>query len=245
LYSHLKEEVLGFEKVPTVNNLLASALLATPYPMVGRPLYGIYTYKWAGLSPDRGNPMGFLNGEPSEDYLGISREATVDNLQYHGPGRPTSFGSIRNDFAYRGFSLSFNISYRFGYYYKRRSIDYFTLLRGEIGHGDFDRRWIQPGDEAFTQIPSLPSTSDTRRNAFYSNSGALVEKGDHIRLNDIRLSYRFTKDRQTWLPFRSAQVYGYVNQLGILWKASDDLLDPDFQTSKPLKSIAFGLQIDF
>jgi len=245
LYSHLKEEVLDFEKEPTVNNLLGSAFLAAPYPVVGRPLYGIYTYEWAGLSPDNGNPRGFLDGEPSEDYRGISRAATIENLQYHGSARPTAFGAIRNDFSFKGFSLSVNISYRLGYYYKRRSIDYYTLLRGEIGHGDFDNRWQQPGDEEFTQIPSLPASADSRRNSFYSNSGALVEKGDHIRLNDVRFSYSFSKVNMPWLPFRTAQLYTYANNLGIIWKASNDALDPDYQLASPLRSFALGLKLDF
>ncbi|MBN7813433.1 SusC/RagA family TonB-linked outer membrane protein [Algoriphagus sp. H41] len=245
LFSQLREKVKDFEKLPTVANLLGTAFSAAPQPIVGRPLYGIYTYEWAGLSPDKGNPMGYLDGEASEDYLAISRAATIDNLQYHGPARPTVFGALRNDLSYRGFSLSVNVSYRFGYYYKRRSIDYFTLLRGEIGHGDFDRRWKQPGDEEFTQIPSLPPTADSRRNAFYANSGILVEKGDHIRLNDVRLAYTFSQDRQSWLPFRSAQLYAYAHNLGIIWKASDDALDPDYQTSKPLTSASFGVQLDF
>ena len=245
LFSHLKEKVLDFEKVPTVTNLLNSALSATPQPMVGKPLYGIYTYAWAGLSPDTGNPRGYLDGEPSEDYLGISRAATLQNLHYHGSARPTSFGALRNDFSYRGFNLSLNISYRLGYYYKRRSIDYFTLLRGEIGHGDYDRRWKQPGDENFTQVPSQPATADTRRNSFYANSAVLVERGDHIRLNDVRFSYTFSKDKQPWLPFQSAQLYTYANNLGIIWKASEDQLDPDFQNARPLRSMAFGVLLDF
>lgn len=245
LFSQVREKVLDFEKEPTVSSLLGTAFSSTPQPMVGKPLYGIYTYEWAGLSPDNGNPMGFLDGEASEDYLGISRAATIKNLQYHGSARPTAFGAIRNDFAFKGFSISVNISYRLGYYYKRRSIDYYTLLRGAIGHGDYDHRWKQPGDESHTDIPSLPATADLRRNSFYSNSGALVEKGDHIRLNDIRFSYSFSKERQAWLPFESAQIYTYARNLGILWKASNDALDPDYQTAKPLKSIAFGLKLDF
>ncbi|RIW13105.1 SusC/RagA family TonB-linked outer membrane protein [Algoriphagus lacus] len=245
LYSGLKEEVLDFERLPTVSNLLGTAFSPTPQPIVGRPLYGIYTYAWGGLDPQNGNPRGILDGEPSSDYLAISRGATIDNLQYHGPARPTSFGAFRNDFAYRGFSLSLNISYRLGYYYKRRSIDYFTLLRGEIGHGDYDNRWQQPGDEEFTQIPSLPATADTRRNAFYSNSAVLVERGDHIRLNDIRLSYTWDKLSIPNLPFKTLQLYGYAGNLGLIWKASEDALDPDFQTAKPLRSFSAGLKMDF
>src|SRR5690606_21227220 len=115
-YSRLKEEVLDFEKKPTVNNLLSSPYSTTPFPVVGRPLYGIYTYSWSGLDSQNGNPLGYLDGEPSDDYLEISRLATIDNLQYHGPSRPTSFGAFRNDFSYKGFNLSVNISYRLGYY---------------------------------------------------------------------------------------------------------------------------------
>ncbi|GAA0878964.1 SusC/RagA family TonB-linked outer membrane protein [Algoriphagus jejuensis] len=245
LYSGLKEKVLDFEKKPTVANLLNSYYLSSPYPIVGRPLYGIYSYEWAGLDPQNGNPLGILDGEPSTDYLAISRAATIDNLQYHGSARPTSFGAFRNDFSYKGFALSVNVSYRLGYYYKRRSIDYFALLRGSIGHGDFDDRWQNPGDESFTQIPSLPATADTRRNSFYSDSGVLVEKGDHIRLNDIRLSYTWDKRSFPALPFRSLQVYTYASNLGIIWKASEDGLDPDYQKAKPLKTFSAGLKLDF
>lgn len=245
LYSGVREKVLDFEKKPTVANLLGTAFSSSPHPIMGRPLYGIYTYEWAGLDPQNGNPLGILDGEASDDYLGISRAATIDNLQYHGSARPTSFGAFRNDFSFKGFSLSVNISYRLGYYYKRNSIDYFTLLRGEIGHGDFDQRWQQPGDEASTQIPSLPQTSDTRRNAFYMNSAVLVEKGDHFRLNDIRFSYTWNKNTNPNLPFRTLQLYTYANNLGIIWKASEDRLDPDFQTARPLSSFSAGLRIDF
>lgn len=245
LYSGLNEEVLDFERKPTVANLLGTAFSSSPQPMVGRPLFGIYTYEWGGLDPQNGNPLGILDGEPSADYLAIARAATINNLQYHGPARPTSFGAIRNDFSYKGFELSVNVSYRLGYYYKRRSIDYFALLRGEIGHGDFDGRWHQSGDELITQIPSLPATADTRRNAFYSNAAVLVERGDHIRLNDIRLAYTWSKLNLPQLPFRSMQLYAYASNLGIIWKASDDQLDPDFQTSRPLRTISAGLRLDF
>jgi TonB-linked SusC/RagA family outer membrane protein len=244
-YSGLREEITDFEVLPTVANLLSSTGIPTPYPMIGRPLYGIYAYEWAGLSPDTGNPRGLVDGEPSEDYLKIVSQATVENLQYHGSARPTSFGAFRNDFSYRGFSLSVNVSYRMGYYYRRRSIDYYTLLRGSIGHGDFERRWQKPGDEQGTQVPSMPATADTRRNNFYTNSGALIERGDHIRLNDIRVSYTFNQARFPGLPVKGAEIYAYASNLGIIWKASDDVLDPDYPTSRPLKSLALGLRIDF
>lgn len=244
IYNYISEKVTHFEQIPTVANLLSITNTSMPFPIIGKPLYGIYSYAWAGLDPDTGDPRGFLDGEPSTDYVAMFRSATIDNLQYHGSARPTTFGSLRNEISYKGFQLSVNISYRFGYYYRRRSIDYYSLLRGLPGHGDFQNRWKEPGDEQETYIPSLPETSNLRRNDFYTHASVLVEKGDHIRLNDIRFSYTLSRQNLRGLPFRSMEFYSYANNLGIIWKASDDPLDPDFQTSKPLGSVSFGLRID-
>ncbi|MBB6328269.1 TonB-linked SusC/RagA family outer membrane protein [Algoriphagus iocasae] len=244
-YSRVKDQVVKVDVSQTAGGLLNSFYQSTPIPVVDNPLFGVYSYEWDGLNPDTGDPVGILNGEASEDYLAIINSATPENLKFHGSARPTDFGALRNTFTWKGLSLSLNISYRFGYYYRRRSIDYFSLLRGQIGHGDYEKRWQQPGDEERTQIPSLPENSNVLRNLYYSNSAILVERGDHIRLQDIRLGYNFDKSTNPWLPFESAEIYAYANNLGIIWKASKDDLDPDFQNAAPQRSIAFGLRINF
>lgn len=244
-YSKVKEEVVQVDLTQNAGSLLNSFYNATPFPVIGKPLFAVYSYEWGGLNPDTGDPLGVLDGEPSEEYLSIINSATPENLLYHGSARPTDFGALRNTFSWKGWSLSLNISYRFGYYYRRRSIDYFSLLRGQIGHGDYEQRWMQPGDELITQIPSLPASANVLRNLYYSNSAVLVEKGDHIRLQDIRLAYSLDQQIHSWLPFRNVELYGYANNLGILWKASKDHMDPDFQSSAPLKSMALGLRVNF
>ncbi|SFB35515.1 SusC/RagA family TonB-linked outer membrane protein [Algoriphagus aquimarinus] len=243
--SQVKDKVTRVDVDQTGSSLINAVNSAIPFPVEGKPLFSVYSYEWAGLNPDTGNPQGIMDGEVSEEYIPIITTASPETLVYHGPARPTVFGSLRNTVGWKGFSLSVNITYRLGYYYRRRSIDYASLLRGQIGHGDYESRWKNPGDEQQTQIPSMPASASSTRNLFYSNSAILVEKGDHIRLQDIRLGYSFIKTERPWLPLRSAELYGYANNLGILWKASDDSLDPDFQTAKPLSSFALGLKIDF
>jgi hypothetical protein len=117
------------------------------------------------------------------------------------------------------------------------------ILAGEQGHGDFSQRWQQPGDEQVTTVPSLPSTRDSFRDNFYSFSSVLVEKGDHIRLQDVRLAYTVPSLGRS--GFGSLELYTYANNLGILWKASEDPRDPDFRTMKPLKSLTLGLRFQF
>lgn len=225
----------------------ALSFLEILYPLAGRPLYGIYSFKWAGLDPQTGEAQGYLNGQVSKDYTAIINASTPDNIVYNGPARPTIFGSLRNTFSFKGFSISGNISYRLGYYFRRNSVNYQTVLSGQGGSGDFGLRWQNPGDEAFTQIPSLPVSNNGNRNNFYMYSSALVEKADNIRLQDINLSYTLTKEKLHRLPFSAVQIYLYANNLAILWKATKTGLDPDYPLSQfpPMKTYAIGLKADF
>ena len=91
----------------------------------------------------------------------------------------------------------------------------------------------------------MPSYSDYNRDNVYLYSNALVEKGDHFRLQDVNLSYLFDKSAIAKLPFERLQLYFYANNLGILWKATKTKLDPDYMTFKPVKSFSVGVKVDF
>jgi len=243
LLSGVRDEVLSFQGTRTVSQYLGGA--SNVVPQEGRPLFAVYSYPWGGLAPDTGNPRGFLNGELSENYSQIIGTQTPETLRFHGSARPTVFGSIRNEFEWKGWSLSVNTSFRLGYYYRRRSVDYAALSRGEITHADYSNRWRAPGDELITQIPSQPTTLNTLRQSFYQSSSVLVERGDHLRLQDIRLGYTWDKLNFPGLPFQRLEVFTYLNNVGILWKATEDPLDPDFPMMRPLRSAAFGLRMNF
>lgn len=246
LLSGVKEEVVAYEQDVNVNSLLDFGITGQGgnyFPVVGRPLFGVYSLPWVGLNADTGNPIGILNGENSEQYRDIITSADLESLVYHGPGRPTSFGSLRNTIHYKGFSLSANISFRAGYYFRRSSVQYETILQGRGGHSDYANRWRNPGDEAITQIPSLPESRDPFRDQFYRRSSILVEKGDHIRFQDVRLAYRNQSGSKG--VFRNAEFYLYANNLGMIWKSTNSDWDPDFGLIKPRRSLALGVQLDF
>lgn len=239
--STINEKVTSYEvKASALQYLNFSTVGTLTLPLEGNPLFAVYALPWGGLNPDNGNPRGILDGEPSENYNAIISSLNPEDLLFMGSSRPTVFGAIRNDFSYGGLNLSFNISYRGGYYYRRESIVYGTN-RGLGGHEDYANRWQQSGDELTTQIPSVPNVGSANRDNVYRFSDILVEKGDHIRLRDIRLSYRLNSIQK--LPFENAEVFFYGDNLGILWKASDDPLDPDFRTTKQLRNFSMGINI--
>src|SRR5690606_35763566 len=150
----------------------------------------VISYKWAGLDPENGDPQGYLNGELSKEYNQISRTSDWNDLEIHGSAVPEYFGSIRNTFSYKGISLSLNITGRFGYYFRRNSINYSALYDRWVSHTDYNQRWRQPGDELRTHVPSADYPLNAPRSSFYGNSAVLVERGDHIRIQDMNLSYQ-------------------------------------------------------
>src|SRR5690606_2841740 len=114
------------------------------------------------------------------DYTEYFRNLnSLDSLKYNGLTFPPYFGMLRNSFGYGKWHLSFSLAYKFGYVFKRTSIDYYSLFNSHIGHQDFEKRWKRPGDESTTDIPSLPAVLDQNRETAYRNSEVLVERGDH------------------------------------------------------------------
>lgn len=241
LFSHSQMEVTDYKDEPAVYEVLQFAERGS-FPQEGYPLYAMYSYKWAGLDPDTGDPQGYLNGEPSSNVGEIIDIATPDSLIFHGSSRPEYFGGFRNTLSWGNLSFSFNISFRMDYFVRRRSI-YYGSTMGLGGHSDYSLRWQEPGDETLTDVPSVPESRNYDRDNFYSYSSILVEKGDNIRLQDINLSYSIKAKEK--LPFNDLNIFIYINNPGLIWKATDNMKDPDYQDVQLLRSYSLGLRANF
>ena len=216
----------------------------------GLPVYSMFGYKWAGLDAKTGDPQGYLDGKISKDYGKIVGVGTdVKDLQYFGSAIPTVYGSMTNSLSYKRFALDFGLSYKFGYYFRKPSIKYTSLFKDWIGHSDYALRWQKPGDELFTNVPSNQYKTDSNRDNFYAGSSVLVEKGDHIRLQYINVSYDLSQQQWTSLPLRNLQLYANISNLGILWRANKNNIDPDYNLGinavKPPLYFTFGLKAKF
>lgn len=214
-------------------------------PIVGMPLHTFYSLKWAGLESTTGDPLGYIGTTKSKDYESILNKATLDSLIYHGVAQPPHFGALRNTLTWNRLSFSFNISYKLGYYFRRNSVSYTGLFSSWSGHGDFSKRWQKPGDEISTNIPSMVYAdypSFYERETFYQMSEALVQRGDHIRLEDLTLRYTLSKNQWRNNPFQSITIGMYVSNLNVLlWKADKDGVDPYYNGSEvPGKRFAFS-----
>ena len=214
----------------------------------GKPVYSVFTYRWGGLDPQTGDPVGFLKGGESKDYASLVGAATlISDLVYHGPALPQWYGTLGNTVRWKGLALTAQLNYKFGYYFQRNSISYADLFSKGDGHGDFARRWQKPGDEQATHVPSMAYPINASRDQFYRGSEVLVSKGDHIRLQYLHLSYEWLKGKSPWLPFSQLEVYGNMQDLGIVWRAGEEGIDPDYRSGimPPSKSFAVGIRTSF
>lgn len=247
--SYYKDEVTKYYLSSTRGSSFVGSVPAIS-GQEGKPVYGIYSYRWAGLDPSTGAPQGYLNGEASTDYAALTGPSVLlDDLTYHGSALPTYFGSVGSTVSYRNFSLTARVSYKMGYFFRRRSINYGSLFANSQGHADFANRWQQPGDEALTDVPALYYPVASVRESFYAGAETLVERGDHIRFQYVTASYELRKANWARLPFERAQTYLNVSNLGLIWTANRQGLDPDYNLSSfalpPSRAYALGFKVFF
>lgn len=236
-YSLIKDEVVRYDPKFTSDGMGGKK---------GKPLKAIFAYRWGGLNPENGNPIGYLDGIKSEDYLNIVNKSDDSAFIFSGSFLPTSFGSFRNDLDFKNFALSFNITYFLNFVFRKPSTatNYPDQLKIN-GYSDYKERWQNPGDELYTNVPSLIYPANNNRDVFYRNSEILIERGDHIRLRDVRLSY----DLSSLIKANrlKASVFSYAQNLAIIWRKNKEGIDPQMITgSYPAPKIfSFGVNATF
>lgn len=244
--------ILNYNTDKTLSYQSASTTLARNYvtngnsisPLVGRPLYSVVSYQWAGLD-STGAPRGILNKNPSTDYNNIIGSGNPLSALVYKNALPKFYGSLVNNFSWRNFSLTANIVYKLGYYFRRTSFSYGGLYANGNAHADFEKRWQKPGDELITSVPAMVYPVVTNRDAFYLSSETLVEKGDHIRLQFVSLSYDLKKiDIKKFRPL-NINLFITASDLGIIWKANKQGIDPGYRDNIPAsRSFTLGCKLD-
>ncbi len=244
LFNWVENKVTNYEAGVTTSAISYTNNATSP-PVVGRSLDGIYSLPWAGLDPDTGDPLVNQEGQLTKNYSPYISSLGLSGLEYSGVNFPRFQAGLRNTFRYKGVSLSFNLSLKAGYVFRRSTIGYTSLFDSRRGHEDFLKRWQKPGDELITQVPSMPMGNVTNRDNVYTQSSLLIEKGDHIRWQDINLSYQLPSSLSG--RFQSVRTFLYVGNLGILWRANKHNLDPDYLLASllPGKNYSLGLQLTF
>lgn len=223
----------------------------------GYPVRGLFSIPYAGLNevgvPVFGNEKGDTS---SAVYL---QSDQTDFLIYEGPVDPTIVGGFTNTFNYRNLSLGFHISFQAGNKIRLNPVfrdDYSDL---DALPNDFKNRWVLPGDEKLTNIPSIADAY----NAFELNNGnaypynnynyttTRVVDGSFVRLKSITLQYAVPARILQGSPFKTVSANLVGNNLLLLYSDKDlHGQDPEFfnagGVALPInKQFTFSLKLGF
>lgn len=208
-------------------------------PVEGNSLDALYSLPWAGLDPLTGDPLVYENEQLSKEYTRYINTLTIGDMVNHGSSVPLITASLRNNLSFKGWVISANLSMKAAYFFRRKTIDYNSVVFSGKVHSDYYNRWVNRGDELSTHIPSVPSAVVANRDIVHALSEVMVSRGDHLRLNDFSISYNFRNNP-------SLRIYTYFNNLGVIWKAEKRRIDPDypFASMLPPRTMALGFTIN-
>lgn len=222
-------------------------------PVKDQPIGTFYVYRWAGLN-DKGQSQVY-NAEgnvisPTQGYSFKQSDFVVG-----GVFDPKYTGGFTNSVSYKAFNLYARISYALGHKFLKQDIttEAYNPSSGGIlsSSKSLVNRWRQPGDEARTNIPGIQNYNFNSVN-WYNYSDRAVRDAGHVRLNQVGVNYTLSQELlKKWNAVKSARVGFNVNNLGLLWRANKDGLDPEyyqigtFNNLPPTKSYSIDLSISF
>lgn len=192
------------DRINTLSDYLSGSCIVG-----GQPYSTFYSYVFDGLNPE--------NGQPLFKYMDIENAGSpADYLVKCGKYVPDFSGGLNTMFKYKRFSLYALFAIQWGG--NRRLPKLYPNATGLIPglpgpeqnvSRKFNDRWKEQGDEAFTNIPSLPgiggetqmlpatattSSSISNRYSMYNYSDIRVANTDFVRCRSLSLSYEFGKE---------------------------------------------------
>ncbi|WP_169313290.1 SusC/RagA family TonB-linked outer membrane protein [Solitalea canadensis] len=223
--------------------------------MIGRPLNGLYSFQFAGLS-NEGLPT-FYDKDGNVTTLINKYETSTGTLKYEGSRDPLGSGGITNSFKYKSLSLSVLFTYAYGN--KIRLLPFYAPYYDDATalSKDLASRWTTPGDEQYTTIPRIldQETYDYWRLknadpiANYNRSDIRVANGSFIRLKNISLSYALPSYVLKRIGVKSASLQALAQNIYVWADQKLKGQDPEALvsgTSVPLpKTVSLGLSVDF
>lgn len=228
LCSYVRNRIAGLKAITSDIASLYVGNALTLQPRLGLEPFSILAYRWGGLN-NKGMPQGYWNDTLTTDYSLLAKTPSA-KLINKGLAIPPLFGSLRNEWAYRNWSLACNVIFRFGYWFNKQSIGYANLYQRLDTHPDYAKRWQKPGDEKYTNVPAMIYPVPNGMDSYYQYAEINVLRADNIKLDWFTLSYNLAGAAKSRLPFANTRLYLNANNLNImLWKANKEGIDPDYR----------------
>lgn len=233
IFSYSKNEVTDLMSSATVMDVVQGSGFA----LTGYPVRSIFSWKYEGLN-NLGMPIiNNQDGVSTSDGTDINFQSQdLSNLKYEGPADPTITGSFGNVLRYKNLHMNLFFTYSFGNVVRLDPVFSNKYSDLKALPDEFKNRWMQPGDEKYTNVPTILTARQVAADYYtstlysaYNYSTERIAKGDFIRLKEVSLSYDFPQSIVTPLHINSLSLKLQATNLWLLY--ADKKLggnDPEF-----------------
>ena len=248
IYSLAKNKVTSLENSCNAYYLIVGQHSNNPYmipTLEGYPVRTLWSYKFAGLNEEGLPQVINENGEKTIGDVNIQETKNLEDfLVYEGPQDPTWYGSLSNTFTFTNqklgkLALDVFITYSGGNVVRLDPV--FSSSYSDLSAlpKEFKNRWVVPGDEHITTIPTIASVRQVYNDLYlgyaynaYNYSTARVADGGFIRMKDISLTYEFSPTLINKIGLHTASLKLDATNLFLIY--ADKKLngqDPEFVNS--------------
>lgn len=196
----------------------------------------------------------FKGGDPIYEDINHDGKIDLNDVVYIGDSNPDFIGGFGTTLKYKNFDFSVNFHYRIGY-----DIINMVALQTEGMNNRNNQskavlnRWRFQGDDEVGMLP-LAYMNHPASNL---GSDRYVEKGDFLRLNNIKFGYQLNREfcrklgiRNAALTFSARKLFTFTNYTGQDPEVGQDASDPfwigvDNAKTPPPKTLTFSIAVGF
>ena len=250
-----------FQNQVTKMPALVPEIISFPHQLKeGRSRYDYFMRDFYGVDPSDGsalyrnvltfNPANsrvFDNAKGGKDTVTTlysnARQVYLDKSSI-----PDVYGSVINNFRYKGLTLSFMITYQIGGYAFDNGYAGLMNAGSQYGgslHKDQLLRWRNPGD--ITNVPRMQNDQGTN---FTGSSSRFLISASHLWLNNVNLSYDLPKSVLDKIGSSAARVFVSGEGLWLFAQRTGMLVNQSYDgqnsnTYPPARVVTAGLSVNF
>ena len=239
--SHIRNKILKLADKPEI--ISGSNIFKE-----GETVNSFYLPISAGVDPLTGNQLYWVDHDKNNNIVSKYKTddvtLTANSREIVGNRIPDIYGSITNDFSYKGVDFSILTTYSIGgemldgVYGSMMNVGY----KGYVWHKNALRRWQQPGD--ITDIPKIMWDQQLR-----VTDKDLIN-ASYFAIKNITLGYTFPKDWLTKIKMDNIRIYATANNLALFSHLKG--MDPQYNftgtvgyTYTPSRTYSIGIDIKF
>ncbi|MBK9455435.1 MAG: TonB-dependent receptor [Bacteroidetes bacterium] len=219
--------------------------------MVGQPLGVFYGAEYAGVDPDNGDGLFYVNETEGSDET--TTDFNLANYVVIGDPNPDFISGITNNFAYKNISLDVTLQSVYGNDVNLQGDYWMSSNASQYDNQTIDQldAWQNPGDET-----DIPENRLLFANGTESRSSRYLSDASYLRVKTVTLSFSFPKRLTEKMNMSSLRLYTsaynlftFTNYTG--WDpevSTDSFTDNvyygiDFYSAPQPKTVVFGVSI--